>query len=305
MIVVKLMDGLGNQMFQYAFGRYLQTIYNEPIIFETTKLQEGAIRRLGIQEFNIPLVERGVLSKDTCAMPKSYENKIFLICSKGVREFCEKILKIPMTGEESYHRMIKLGFYTTIDSITYHSFKKTRLPIKFVRGYFQSEKYFAPIADIIKKEFVLKRDFSEKKLDFINELKNCNSVCVHIRRGDYVGNKLFEVCTEKYYQKAIEYMKGKIENPVFYIFSNTEEDREWIRKNYSLPEGSKYVNIGDDEFDDLCFMFNCRHHIISNSTFSWWGSYLCNYEENITIAPQIWHNSNDRQDILKSDWVLF
>lgn len=302
MIVVKLMDGLGNQMFQYAFGRYLQTVYNEPIVFETTKLQEGAVRRLGIQQFNIPLVDRNKLSEDTCAMPSKLENKFLMLFSKAVRVICEKFSGISMSGEKAYHKMVKLGFYTTTDSILYHDFKKTKAPVKFVRGYFQSEKYFAQISDIIKKEFVVKREYSGEKLDFINELNNCESVCVHIRRGDYVGNKRFEVCTEEYYKKAIDYIKKNVENPVFYIFSNTKEDLEWIKNNYSLPEDARYVDIGDDEFDDLCFMYNCHHFIISNSTFSWWGSYLSKFE-GITISPDRWMPDDFSEDIFLKEWI--
>lgn len=304
MIVVKLMDGLGNQMFQYAFGRYLQTVYHEPMILETMKLQNSAVRRLGIQNLCIPLVDKNPDSGQ-CRLATGMENRLLQAFSKTTRTFAQKICHIPMSGEDGYHRMTKWGFYTTTDSITYYPFEYTFKKCKFVRGYFQSEKYFAPVADLLRRELRVRDELLDhEKCLFIRELEECNSVCVHIRRGDYVGSRRYEVCTEDYYQRAMVYISEQTVNPVFYIFSNTNKDLEWVKENYCLPGKLRFVDVGENEFHDLCFMYHCKHHIISNSTFSWWGSYLAKQEGNITVCPRIWVHSDEKQDVLREKWVL-
>ncbi len=302
MIILKLMDGLGNQMFQYAFGRYLQEIYHENLIFETMKLQKNAVRKLGIHRFDIPLDKHETDSCAICRFANSVENIIFQIVSKGMRIFAEKIFKIPMSGERGYHRMIRWGCYTTNDSITYYSFRKTKKKIKFVRGYFQSEKYFDPIADTVKKELQIKKIDNTAVCDLGKKMEKEDSVCIHIRRGDYIGNKRLDVCTESYYREAVKLMKTRLNAPVFYIFSNTPDDLLWIKKHYDFTKDMYFIDEGTDEFEDLYLMYHCRNHIISNSTFSWWGSYLG--DSNITIAPQKWVNSDERQDILRKEWIL-
>lgn len=299
MIVVKLMDGLGNQMFQYAFGRYLQEVYNEPIVFETTKLNDKSLRRLRIQDLNIGDGQIG-----SWRMAGKIENLVLRNYSKGVRALMAK--RFGLRGDEGYKRMIRLGFYTTEDPIQYHPFRRSKLPIKFVRGYFQSEKYFAPIKDIIKKEFMVKKSPNDEQKEIISEICGQQSVAIHIRRGDYINSKRFDVCTEDYYVNAVKKMNEILERPVYYVFSNSRSDLEWIKKNHHLPaENIIYMDRGISEIDDLRFMYNCHHHIISNSTFSWWGSYLCVHEGNMTIAPDHWYNDiADYQDIYRPGWII-
>lgn len=302
MIVVKIMDGLGNQMFQYAFSKYLQEVYHEPIIFDTTKIESNLVRNFGLDKLNIDIVDRREVDDKTCAIATNIENQIFKIYSKFIRITAEKLFNIKMTGEKSYHKMIKLGFYTTNDSILFYPFKKTIMPIKFIRGYFQSERYFENIANKIKEELRV-RESCAINSEFQKLLNDTNSICVHIRRGDYVGNKTFEVCDENYYIEAMNYMINNVKNPIFFVFSNTPDDLEWIRNNYDLPGTVNYVTQGEDEFQDLFYMYNCKHHIISNSTFSWWGSFLSLYEENITICPEKWNNFNLIEQITRKNWI--
>lgn len=302
MIILKLMDGLGNQMFQYAFGRYLQEIYHEKLIFETMKLRKNAVRKLGIHRFNILLNTHKADSYVTCRFANPVENVLLQIVSKGTRIVAEKIFKIPMSGEQGYHRMIRWGYYTTNDSITYYSFRRTKKKIKFVRGYFQSEKYFDQIADTIKRELKIKKIDNAAVCDLGKKMEKENSVCIHIRRGDYIGNKRFDVCTEEYYREAVKLMETRLNAPVFYIFSNTPEDLLWIKEHYDFTKDMYFIDEGTDEFEDLYLMYHCKNHIISNSTFSWWGSYLG--DSNITIAPRKWAKSDERQDILRKEWIL-
>lgn len=303
MIIVKLMDGLGNQMFQYAFARYLQVVYNMPIIFETTKLQSGSYRKLGIQFLNIPLVDNKRIGSQECRFATKLENYIFKYISKLVRIYAEKGLHISMNGSDGYNKMIKWGFYTTNDSIIYHPFSKTYKKNIFVRGYFQSEKYFKDIASIIKYELKVKEINNIQVLKLAEKMFKENSICIHIRRGDYIGSKFFEVCTEKYYREAVEYIIEKVKNSMMYVFSNSIEDLVWIKENYTFLGKAYYVSEGNNEFEDLYLMYHCKHHIISNSTFSWWGSYLKENSDGYTICPEKWNNVDTNEDIILSDWI--
>ena len=296
------MDGLGNQMFQYAFGRYIQTVYKEPIVFETMKLNESSVRRVGIHNCNIPIVEKHP-GAEQCRFAGSAENAVLQGISKGVRIAAEKIFGIPMTGSDSYSKMIKYGYYTTTDSLAYYPFEKTTAKTKFVRGYFQSEKYFEPISPTIKDELKIVRGLTQKAIEQAEIMKNQQSVCVHIRRGDYIGHKRYDVCGYDYYKNAFELMNIKIPNSVYYIFSNSEKDLEWIKNNYKFSVKVNYVTQGKSEFDDLYMMYNCKNHIISNSTFGWWASFLCDNTDNITIAPQQWVKTDEQQDILRDKWI--
>lgn len=296
MIILKLSDGLGNQMFQYAFARYLQSVYDEEIIFETTKLGNRAVRSYGLDKLNL---------NSNCRLANKFENIIFKCFSKFVRVISSKIFKISQNNEEGYRKMIRFGFYTTEEAIKYFQFEKCRLPIKVVRGFFQSPKYFNEIEDIIRKEFVVTTECNNSNLCLIKELNSCESVCVHIRRGDYVNNHKFYLCREQYYIKAMNYCIKNLDNPQFYIFSNSSKDLEWIKNNYNLPGKKVYVNVGEDEFDDLRLMYNCRNFIISNSTFSWWASYLSKNDNKLIVAPSRWYNTNeDVEDIYCKEWKL-
>jgi hypothetical protein len=156
---------------------------------------------------------------------------------------------------------------------------------------------------MIKNELRLVRGINRKAREKANELSKCRSVGVHIRRGDYVGNKRYEVCGYNYYLKAMDIMKNQIHDCKFFIFSNSPKDLEWIKKNYQFPYDVEYILDGQNEFDDLYMLYHCKNHIISNSTFSWWGSYLCDNVDNITIAPRKWVNSDEQQDILRDEWI--
>jgi hypothetical protein len=158
-----------------------------------------------------------------------------------------------------------------------------------MNGYFQSKKLFEKHLDVIKKDFELPK----------RALKD-NAVSLQVRRGDYVGNEFHEVCTIDYYNKAIEMMKSKLENPTFYIIS---EDPEWVIKNlqfgelnYEIPErkSSKF------ERDDFETMMSCDFHIISNSSFGWWPAILAARE---VISPSRWYPDKKDNEMIQSNWI--
>ncbi|MDE5995163.1 MAG: alpha-1,2-fucosyltransferase, partial [Oscillospiraceae bacterium] len=181
---------------------------------------------------------------------------------------------------------------------------------KFVLGWFQSEKYFSNIRPILLKEFQFRSLPSDANQKMINEISECNSVCVHIRRGDMLNQhySFFARCNEKYYQQGMEYISERTENPIFYIFSNNHDDIEWIRNNYHFDFNVKYVDLGNAGHDDMRLMYNCKHFVMSRSTFSWWGSYMSQNEDKIVVAPEIpmedcWLKDQNNDDFYRSDMI--
>ena len=307
MIVVGINGGLGNQMFQYAFGRQLQEVYHMPLVLDTfrysgllemiRKSPTEQKRRMNLQRFHIPFSDGRDLRIATGA-----ENAALYLFSMLRMQWAAKVLEIPQNGAEGYERMIKRGLYATRDIISFYPFERTEAKHIVVRGWFQSEKYFHDIAPTIKRELRVRKVSIDAVRRLAEKMRQEDSVCVHVRRGDYIGYNRFDVCTEGYFRRAVEYAREHVAHPVFYVFSNNPAELDWIREHYAFLEGAHFVREGVDELDDLYLMYHCRHHIISNSTFSWWGSYL-KLQEGLTVCPERWLNDDMQQDILLEGWI--
>ena len=174
-----------------------------------------------------------------------------------------------------------------------------------ISEFYQSEEFFRPIKEQIIQELKIKTAPSEENEKLISKISRENSVCVHIRLGDYLLPewKMLQVCDEQYYYRGIDYMLKNVENPTFYIFSNTSEDIDYLRKNYHFPCEVTYVNLNNPDYEELRLMYNCKHFVISNSTFSWWAQYLCENENKIVIAPKKWSVDDKKKDIYQKNWI--
>lgn len=235
-------------------------------------------------------------------MPTGAENALLLAASMVKKAWAEKALKIPQTGPKGYAQMSRRGFYSTRDLISFYPFEKTAAKHIFASGWFQSEKYFHDVTPAIRKELRVREVSSDTVRLLADRMNHENSVCVHIRRGDYIGHPCFDVCTEAYYRRAVALIRERVEKPVLYVFSNSPMELDWIRANYAFLEDAHFVKEGKDELDDLYLMYHCRHHVISNSTFSWWGSYM-KLQDGLTVCPDRWINEEMQQDILLDDWI--
>ena len=134
-----------------------------------------------------------------------------------------------------------------------------------------------------------------------DRMKQCNSVSVHMRFGDYVNNLVYEnICTEEYYRKSIEYVKLHIENPVFFVISDDLVRAQSIlsNDNYVLVD----INRGDSSYLDMYLISTCRHHIMANSSFSWWGVFFSE-SGGIVVEPDKWININDSQAVWCDGWI--
>jgi hypothetical protein len=194
--------------------------------------------------------------------------------------------------------------YTALENIEI----KTLKPFVYFSGYWQTELYFEEIESVIKKTFEFnKKLISIKNIETIKEINKVQSVSLHVRRGDYVsdpGAKLVHggICTIYYYKRAIQTIQSIVKgNIFFYIFT---DDIEWVKNN--LISNKMIIvdwNRGDESWQDMMLMSRCKHNIIANSSFSWWGAWLNTNKEKIVIAPEKWFNTMPAFDIIPENWI--
>jgi len=175
----------------------------------------------------------------------------------------------------------------------------------YIDGYWQNEKYFKGIEGIIKKEFTLKNLPSPLFCKLSNEMVNSESVSIHIRRGDYIHsketNKVHGVCSLNYYNQAIKIINGFVEDPTFFVFS---DEIDWAKNNLKLNYPTLFVsNKLMKDSEELILMSKCKHNIIANSSFSWWGAWLSENSHKIVIAPNQWFSEKRMKNIGESDII--
>lgn len=296
MIIVRLEGGLGNQMFQYALGRQLSIINNTMLKIDISALGKARITanttwreyRLNIFNFKCEIANVYDIQKVKTYSPSFFDKLKYKFLGKpnpyGKTEVFEKNL---------------FNFDSSI----------LKTPVNaYITGYWQSYYYFNSIREILLNDFQLKDIPNVNIYSFINKITNQNSVSVHIRRGDYVSNpKHMEnhgLCSPKYYYHAIDYICNKIENPVFYFFS---DEINWVEKNIKINYPAIYIKAtpAEKDFYDLYMMSLCKHNIIANSSFSWWGAWLNKNSDKIVVAPKKWMNDSsiDTTDLIPENWV--
>lgn len=289
MVIVKISGGLGNQLFQYCFGQYLAKRLNTKVLYDiqTTKnINDFTIRAIGLTYFECQL--EIALKKEIKKM-KFFTGGILERLERKIAQKCPHFLK-PYFVEQATHEILNSN---QLKDNCYYD------------GYWQSYKYLVPIESIIHHEVKLKYPLQVKINDFLNEIINSQSVSIHIRRSDYITIKQnfdrFGICGKKYYENAILYIKKYFADPIFYIFS---DDLDWARENFV---GSQYIFVsGNNPAEDLYLMSNCKHNIIANSTFSWWGAWLNPNKEKIVIAPKKWYNdklNNSTIELIPETWI--
>lgn len=294
MILVRLMGGLGNQMFQYAFGRYLSVKNNTKLKLDLTLLD----------------------SREGVGVKRDYALDIFNIKPEFATSF--EVKKYNGVTDSNIVERALFKIYRFVNPVNLviqkgNNFEKRFLNIKpntCVVGRWQSYKFFEQISDIIDLELRFKNLLPHSLSNLVKEIQASNSISVHIRRTDYVSNSFYANSIGPlpidYYSKAVQKINTLVAFPSYYVFS---DDIEWCREHLDfLPKDTIYVNsskfINSTEID-LHMMSLCNHHIISNSTFSWWGAWLNKSNEGIVIAPLKWANLLDYNpaDIVPDNWI--
>jgi hypothetical protein len=177
----------------------------------------------------------------------------------------------------------------------------------YLDGYWQTEKYFREIENVIRREFSFKAEPNSQNAEMANGIRHVNAVAVHVRRGDYVHdphtNQLHGTCPLEYYREAARLIASQASKPHFFVFS---DEPDWVTVNLDLEWPTTFVSQNNLEngYEDLRLMALCQHHIIANSSFSWWGAWLAN-SGGIIVAPKKWSNSADpdTRDLIPNGWV--
>ncbi len=283
MIIVKLQGGLGNQMFQYAFGRSLSLRHNVSLKMDSSYLrkenQSGRKFRLG--GFNIDIPEA---------------------TAKEIERYCgtfQKIIDRIRTGNQKR-------------CIVEHSpsFKPNILLRNdgYFDGHWNNEKYFSDHADVIRKDFTLKNSMGRAAEILAQKIRaEKNPVSIHIRRGDYVTIKkiadVHGVLPLSYCETAMKKIIEQFPDAHFFISS---DDIAWAKENFPKKYPVTFVSSPEiPDFEELMLMSRCRHNIIANSTFSWWGTWLNINPEKIVIAPKQWFTDPNRriENLIPQSWI--
>lgn len=305
MIQLNLMAGMGNQMFEYAYARALALENDEPLAVNPYFMTLAGLGA-GRKKYYNNVLDVLNIPNDIRIMGKmeGYIRGFFDIAEFVMMRKYQNGKKLH--GIDNFHRLNQSGKYYTDDCFTFYESLKSAKKNKKVIGYYQSEKYFYKYKDVIKKEVKVKKEPSKENKRMIQEIDSCNAVCVHIRRGDYISNSknaALVVCDEAYYKNAMKYIGQNVESPVFYVFSDNNEEITWIKENYHLPYTVRYITLNNPDYEELRLMYHCKHFIIANSTFSWWGAYLSENQDKIVIAPKIWNKEYiSKVDVYIDGW---
>ena len=286
MVISAITEGLGNQLFQYAAGRALAHRLGSVLRLDTLFYRKDRGRRLELGEFRLETQPGTFLEQ--CAL------------RAAAREPFGKFAA-------------KLGLYATFQCLEDRQegfdprFPQLEGNIR-LQGYWQSELYFQEIKDEIRNEFRLAREPDAENRLMLEKMRDAESVSLHVRRGDYVRNpevgRIHGTCGPDYYQAAIEQIMSRVSRPVFYVFS---DDPSWTRENIRTPAPCTFVthNLGRRDVEDLRLMSHCRHHIVANSSFSWWGAWLGTNLEKQIIAPRRWFADPRRGvDMVPVGWTV-
>ncbi|WP_044399014.1 alpha-1,2-fucosyltransferase [Lacinutrix sp. Hel_I_90] len=271
MIVIKLIGGLGNQMFQYATAKAIALHKNTTLKLDVSAFENYDLHDYSLDHFNITA--------------KKYQQP-----PKWLKKIQNKLKPKTYYNEESFR----------YNSFLFDSNAKTIL----LNGYFQSEQYFLKYREEIIKDFSITSPLKPETKALLQKVHKTNAVSIHIRRGDFLKHDVHNTFKEEYYKKAMKTIESKIDNPTYYLFS---DDMPWVKLNFKSNFKTVYVDFNDAQtaFEDLVLMSNCKHNIIANSSFSWWAAWLNTNPSKIVIAPEQWFNGNkyDYTDVVPETWV--
>lgn len=274
LVVVQLSGGMGNQMFQYALYLQLKALGKNVKIDDKTEYEGRDARPIRLSVFDAKY-----------QTPTEVEMKCLTDSYLDMASKIRRKLKGRQTA--AYIEQSQL-----FDS------KVLEMDRAYLMGWWQSEKYFAGVKEKVREAFTFKNmNLSEAMKTYAEEMANSNSVSVHIRRGDYlqVDEVYGGICTEEYYEQAMQKMKAEMPDCHFFIFTN---DIPWV-KEHIQGEDIMVVEGNDEDagYIDMYLMTRCKHYILANSSFSWWGCYLNPSLDKKVIAPKNWANGRDCRDV--------
>lgn len=275
-VIVKVFSGLGNQLFQYVVGRQLSLLRNAELLFDTNFFANQSLRNYKLNHYKIVASE--ISKAESTSFLARYTSSAFP--AKVYRRIESYIPK-------RYHRRFCESQWWVYEPELFHA-----QPPVYLEGYWQHYRYFEEIHPQIIEELTLKAPYPPEAAPLLKAVEaDISSVSIHIRRGDYVtdvaAQKLMGVLPLDYYHRAITHINENVKNPTFYIFS---DDLQWAAEHLKLSAPMVLVAIADGRLDyiELDLMSKCRHNIIANSSFSWWGAFLNRNPDKVVVAPAQW-----------------
>jgi len=285
-IVTKLMGGLGNQMFQYSLGRRLAHERGVPLKLDLSwfgnpnEIGDDTVRQYALDGWRI---QASIATAEDLA---SFSPQGGLLARL-------RLVNSPVVRDRAR------GFERSV----------LRLPSHVhLTGYWHSEKYFKTIREILLRDFTLSAAPCPHVVELLNRVEGSPAVAIHVRRGDYAENprtnEFHGLCPIEYYQEAVQLIADRVADPSFFVFS---DDPDWVQENLKLAWPTTYVTHGANcsPHQDMWLMSHCAHHIIANSSFSWWGAWLCRNEGQVVIAPARWYRDTkyNTDDITPKGWI--
>jgi len=289
MIVSKVIGGLGNQMFQYAVGRAVSVRLETDFKIDVSEFKGYSLH----QGFELNKVFGvSVALADNKDLKELLSWQTPALVQRFIRLLPAGMIHKRVVHEPYYH------YWQGIQDITGQC---------YISGYWQSERYFSDIEAMIRQDFSFKGSMDEANTKIAEYIQSVNAVSLHVRRGDYVAssktNAMHGTCALDYYKKAIEHITAQVKDACFFVFS---DDIEWVKKNLSIPHECQFINFnqGENSCRDMQLMSLCKHHIIANSTFSWWGAWLNPNQSKIIIAPKKWFSKKTSTvDLIPNSWI--
>ncbi|MGC9366458.1 MAG: alpha-1,2-fucosyltransferase [bacterium] len=290
MIIIRLMGGLGNQMFQYSLGKNLSIKNNTVLKIDKSWFDQESnqFRKYELDIFAISAASASPQEISTLKYKRGIRGRLKKITDR----YCPYYRRSWVKQQGMYFdlNILKAGDNSYID------------------GYWQSEKYFKEIKNELLEEFKLTGELDEANRQMLDKIFKVNSAGIHIRRGDYVKNKktneFHGTCSIDYYNEAVRIINNEISQVHWFVFS---DEINWAKINLKLPGETTFVDINNDKnYGDLILMSKCKHQIIANSSFSWWAAWLNNYKQKIVIAPRKWFNLEPEnfkiEDLIPDSW---
>lgn len=278
MVIVKVWGGIGNQLFQYVFGQYLHYRYNVEVRYDDNSyVSNDKLRK-----------------SELCALDSNivFDNQCSFSRYRGLKN---RLMRF-------WFQLNPMKHYVCEENRMPERFKKNH--IYFFQGYWQNYKYYDWLKQNINDFKIKSSLFPEQLWSYDNQISSIvNSVSVHIRRGDYFAPHnigIYGVCSESYYINAMKKMQSLVPNALFFIFS---DDINWVKNHIEMNDNTIIIpNYNISQFAYIELMSYCKHHIVSNSSFSWWGAVLYELPESKVIAPKRWTFTSE-ETIALDKWI--
>lgn len=287
-ITVNILGGLGNQMFQYAFGFAVSKENNFEIKLETRGLDAYDFRNYALDLYNIEKNSDNQSKNDFFLNKVNSKENSFL--SKALSKFFREILKFTNFYYQERNEFV-------FDSGVFNITKNT-----YFYGYWQNEKYFKKYRKELIEIFKLKDIHSQSK-EFQQKIIGNESASLHIRRGDYI-NSVHDTCDVEYYKKAVIEILKISKQAHFFVFS---DDIDWAKNNLSFVDQKTFIELDSNipDHEEMYLMSQCKYNIIANSSFSWWGAWLNQNSDKKVIAPKKWvkNSSLNTSDLIPTSWI--